>query len=158
MSDAILGYEDIHRDEPYIDAEEDEVSGVAHVFMFYVPPRLRGQGIGRKVFNEWVGQLPPTIKRVRLKSATLGGSDSMEFWKSFGFTHAFCGELHDEIDNTLVLGVNGYSNPLVEQVLKSGDEYRYWLEGPEDAAHLEKYPQTLKLDFEKHSQNRVGKV
>ena len=141
MFDSIAGYEDIHKDEPYIDADEPTTGEVAHVYMLYVPPHKRGRGIGGELFRKWVIGLPSNIKRVRLKAVTLGGSDALSFWKRLGFTEAFCGVIHDEIDGALVLGVNGYENPVVEYVQATGDEYRHWIEGDDDVRHFHKNPQ-----------------
>jgi len=138
---AVKGFKNIHKDEPYIDAEYS--AEVGHVYMLYVPPVLRGKGVGAQVFNDWVATLPSTVKRVRLKATTCGGSDGLKFWKELGFTDAFSGCLHEEIEDTLVLGVNGYSNPIAEAVEPGGDEYRHWIEDCADIAHLTNHPQLL---------------
>ena len=49
--------------------------------------------------------------------------------------------IHDEIDGALVLGVNGYENPVVEYVQATGDDYRHWIEGSEDVIHFKNNPQ-----------------
>ena len=46
MDGSIEGFEDIHQSEPYIDADCLEGSEVAFVFLLYVPPHMRGQGVG----------------------------------------------------------------------------------------------------------------
>lgn len=125
---------------PYIDADYPEDSDVAHVYELYVPPSLRGQGVGTALFREFVDKLPGTVKRIRLKSIVYEGVDSMPFWKNLGFSEAFTGHLYGEIENTLVLGINGYANPMPEHI-GPDDQFRHWIEGPEDAQHLDQNPQ-----------------
>jgi hypothetical protein len=136
----IEGYEDIHNKEAYIDADYSDMNGVAHIYMLYVPPCQRAKGVGVRIFNDWLSTLPTTTKRVRLKAATCGGSDSLKFWKRLGFTEAFTGNIYHEIENTLVLGINGYSNPVVE-CISIEDDFRHWIEDSDDLLHLEKNPQ-----------------
>ncbi|WP_045861808.1 hypothetical protein [Teredinibacter purpureus] len=50
------------------------------------------------------------------------------FWSTFGFKKAYIGDyLYSEIENAMVLGVNGHSTPEPELILE-GDEYRHWVE------------------------------
>lgn len=140
-SGAVQGFEDIHAMEPYIEADISETNGVAHVYMIYVPPAQRGKGKAAAVFSEWLSTLPLTTTRIRLKAASCGGSDALKFWKSLGFTESFSGNIYHEVENTLVLGVNGWSNPVTE-CLSDDDDFREWLEGKEDRDHLANHPQT----------------
>jgi hypothetical protein len=136
-------YSDIIKPYPYI-----EYSGtsntVEYIDMIYVPNEMRSKGIGRKLVTDWLKSLDPTVKRIKLKAATLGGSDANEFWKSLGFVDAYAGEnLDHDIHGTLTMGVNGYSNPECEHVIESENDCRHWIEGLEDIAHFDKNPQTL---------------
>ncbi|UUA75258.1 GNAT family N-acetyltransferase [Cellvibrio sp. QJXJ] len=137
-NEAVPGYEDIHQEKPYIDAYT--VGEVAYIDTLYVPPPFRKQGIGAKLVNDWLATLEPGVKRVKLMAATLGGSDSMKFWKKLGFTPAYTGALYDEIENALTLGVNGYSTPAPE-VIAPEDDCRHWIEDVEDELHFQKNPQ-----------------
>lgn len=151
MCSAIPGYEDIHQETPYLDADID--GEVAYVDMIYVPPSMRGRGIGVKLVNEWLLNLDLNVKRVKLKAATLGGSDAIAFWERLGFQKAYAGDhLYQEIDSAMVLGVNGYSTPVPEIILQ-GDEYRHWTECEQDKAHLAAHPQVYLglVIMEKHN-------
>lgn len=145
MLGAIKGFEDIHQEKPYIKFDGFLSDEVLHIDILYVPPSLRGRGIGAKVFNEWVESLPCNVKRVRLMACSLGGSDGVAFWKGLGFKNAYTGNLYDEIENALVLGINGYSTP-VPEIIAEGDDYRHWMESTEDKAHLVQNPQVKAQD------------
>jgi hypothetical protein len=106
---------------------------------------MRGQGVGTSIVNEWMEGLDASVKRVKLMASTLGGCDSVSFWSKFGFVKAYTGALYHEIENTMVLGVNGYSEPEIEDI-GIGDDGRHWIEDVEDLAHYELFPQT-KSDF-----------
>jgi predicted GNAT family acetyltransferase len=141
IKEMIKGYEDIHSNTAYLEYDAGEESEVAYVETLYVPPWQRGKGVGAEMFKEWVKTLPSNVRRVRLKAATLGGSDSLKFWQRLGFTEAFSGHLYPEIENTMVLGVNGYSNPVVEDIAED-DEWRHWCcEEEADKKHLSENPQ-----------------
>jgi ribosomal protein S18 acetylase RimI-like enzyme len=141
MSESIKGYEDIHSEEPYLNASF--VQDVAYIDMLYVPPNLRNKGVGSKLVQEWVSTLGIQIKRVKLMACTLGGKDGIHFWESLGFTKAFSGgSLYSEIENTMVLGVNGYSQP-VPEFIQEHDDFRHWSDYSEDLPHFNAHPQTL---------------
>jgi hypothetical protein len=133
-------FSDIVREEPYVEYETG--LDVAYIDMIFVPKDMRSQGVGTRVFNEFLENLDPQIKRLRLKAATLGGCDAASFWKRQGFKEAYTGDLDgsDALD-VLSRGVNGYSDPVPEH-LNEGD-YRHYLEGDEDLAHLAKHPQSF---------------
>lgn len=107
------GYEDIYAEQPYIDVEFDGTRALVH--LLYVPPQLRGQGEGKKVFASFLDSLPEHIEHVRLKAATLGSGDSTPFWQSLGFTQAYAGG-NDETARVMHLAVNGFSLPTVEEL------------------------------------------
>jgi len=134
----VPGFEDIHSDDPYITAWSEQE--VAYIDVLYVPPHMRGQGIGPSLVKEWIGGLDATVKRVKLMAGNLGGCDAIKFWSKLGFVKAYTGELYPEIENTMVLGVNGFSMPVPEAIEK-GDDFRHWIEGLEDKEHYNRFPQ-----------------
>jgi ribosomal protein S18 acetylase RimI-like enzyme len=141
MYTGIKGYEDIHQEEPYIESWIGE--DVAYIDMIYVPPAMRSTGVGASLVSDWLTSLDKSVKRVKLKAATLGGSSALKFWSRIGFVKAYSGDfLYDEIEDALVLGVNGYSTPVPEQIME-GDEYRHWTECAKDKLHFKKNPQIL---------------
>jgi GNAT superfamily N-acetyltransferase len=141
MSESNKDYDDIHKEEPYLNASF--VQDVAYIDMLYVPPNLRNKGVGSKLVKEWLSTLDIQIKRVKLMACTLGGKDGVHFWEGLGFTKAFSGShLYHEIENTMVLGVNGYSQPVPERI-KESDDCRHLTDYSEDLPHLNSHPQKL---------------
>lgn len=134
----IKGFEDIHSEKPYLTSwvEKD----VAYIDILYVPPHMRSQGVGRKLVQDWIAGLDIKIKRVKLKAATLGGTDAVAFWERLGFVHAYEGVLYHEIENTMTIGVNGYSQP-IKEIISADDDDRHWIESTEDVKHFLKNPQ-----------------
>ncbi|WP_310622219.1 GNAT family N-acetyltransferase [Flexibacterium corallicola] len=107
------GFEDIFSTQPYIKAWEDE--SILYIDMLYVPPSLRGTGIGTQLAKSTMAQASSLIQRVRLRSAALGSGHTMPFWKSLGFQPAYdVTRLSEDIDNVadiLVMGLNNHPTP-----------------------------------------------
>lgn len=116
------GYEDIYSETPYYDAEDNGDNVLLH--MLYVPPKLRGQGKGKALFQSFLADLDPNIRYVRLLSAELGSGCTMPFWKSLGFTPAYSDCDPDDEGRILHLAVNGFDLPPVES-LANGETRHY---------------------------------
>ena len=127
---AEIGYEDIFKQAPYIDAEITNKCSfdIALVHMLYVPPQMRKKGIGKRVLNEYIKSLPKQVKVIRLQSATLGSGDTMSYWTSLGFKRVYdTTQMSDKGDapRILEMGVNGYKLP-PPIVLQDGDDV-HWI-------------------------------
>lgn len=113
------GYEDIYSAVPYLDHEHEEERCLIH--MLYVPPAQRHQGVGKSLFKDFLKNLPPHIKYLRLKSANLGSGDTLPFWQSLGFTAAYSG--NSDASQILHLAVNGHVLPIVEVVSQTEERH-----------------------------------
>lgn len=140
----VPGFEDIHSEQPYINTWADQE--VAYVDILYVPPHMRGQGIGPQLVKDWLANLDLSVKRVKLMAGNLGGCDAVAFWQKLGFIKAYTGEVYPEIENTMVLGVNGYDAPVTE-IIEVGDDFRHWIECEKDEDHFNRFPQKLLSDY-----------
>lgn len=141
-SDPIPGYEDIHSNEPYINVDHSSSnSKCCYIDMIYVPPHLRGQGIGKKLVLDFIeNELESNKERIRLISCDLGSGDSKKFWEEFGFKQAYYGNTDSEwgeLKDIMVLGVNGHYTPKPEK-LTSRNNDREMHECEEDLRHIHK--------------------
>lgn len=118
------GYEDIYRPQPYIETEIDRDRLI--VTMLYVPPELRGQGLGTQLVNQLIAEVPTSVKVILLLACSLGSGDTLQFWQRFGFVPVYSGDL-SKTGNVLNLPVNGWPAPPVE-VLPVGEERHYILD------------------------------
>jgi hypothetical protein len=111
------GYEDIYSDIPYIDADEDQcINGSVKMLLhvLYVPPYLRGQGIGTELFTNWLNALPINIVQIDLKSCSLGSGHTKAFWEKLGFVPAYSGctdTSEGDATDILVRATNGHDAP-----------------------------------------------
>lgn len=63
------------------------VSGdTAWVDVLFVPAPLRHHGLGRRLFERWLGALPPGVHQVQLLAVDLDGGSPLGFWRRLGFT------------------------------------------------------------------------
>lgn len=118
-----VGFEDIYSCKPYIDSENEGKRVLLH--MLYVPPIQRGKGKGKKLFKEFLDNLPKEVEFIRLKSAALGSGCTMAFWQSLGFTSAYIGGDPNCESCILHLAVNRFSLPDVEELEKG--EVRHYI-------------------------------
>jgi GNAT superfamily N-acetyltransferase len=95
-------------DEPYV--ESHRKGPVVWVDWFEVPPKLRGKGLGRKVYMEWEAKLPKSIRLVRLFAGNVGGMPAEGFWEKMGFGYVF-EEEGNQLDSYMWKGVNGSRTP-----------------------------------------------
>lgn len=118
------GYEDIHSTVPYIDWEWDQNRAIINIL--YVPLTQRFNGYGKKLVKNWLLSLPNDIEYVRLKSCCLGSGDTLDFWKSLGFSSAYKCVNEDNL-RILHLAVNNFELPSVE-VVTDGEERHYFFD------------------------------
>lgn len=119
------GYEDIHSDTPYIDFDYDGNKAIVH--LFYMPPHLRGNGLGIGMFHNWLNQLDNVITHIVLKSCKLSTGHTKPFWESFGFKPAYCGCINTvdgDASDILTLGANHHQTPAPIE-LKEGQSAHY---------------------------------
>jgi hypothetical protein len=111
-------------DEPYIDAHRS--GDIVWIDMMEVPTEQRGQGVGRRVYEEWEASLPEDVKYIMVYAAdTEGRGHSDMFWEALGFEWRWYSEfpedLGDEGQHTMIKGVNG--NPTPEPVFVGPEDY-----------------------------------
>lgn len=106
-------------EKPYID---DHRSGdIMWLDMMAVP--VRGQGIGRRYYQQWEAELPKDIKLVRLMAADAGHGLANGFWEKMGFEYQYDGEdLDYETSQYMWKGVNGFPTPETVWVGDDDDE------------------------------------
>lgn len=87
---------------------------VVLIDMFYVPPGMRGKGIGKTFYQNWESRLPKSVKLVRLMAADYGDGAGMsnQFWERMGFEYNYTGDnLPYEVEQMMWKGVNGHPTP-----------------------------------------------
>lgn len=85
----------------------------AEIVVMIIPPRLRSQGVGRKVYHEWEASLPSTVHYVTLDPIDAGDGFSGGFWEKMGFSYVYTpsDDPDFEVPKTMVKGVNGHPTP-----------------------------------------------
>lgn len=89
---------------------------VVEINWIHVPPGQRGQGVGRRTYEEWEKALPPTVELVTLFAADSDGSGNSDpFWERLGFGWQFnandASDIPYESLHRMHKGVNGYPTP-----------------------------------------------
>jgi GNAT superfamily N-acetyltransferase len=133
--------QDMHSDEPYLEADYgSETSECCYIDMIYVPPKLRGQGLGKKLVTDFIkNEIEPHRKRIRLKACDLGSGHTQKFWESLGFKKAYYGNTDSEwgdVDDIMVLGVNGSPTPKAQKLTSHNNSEREMHECKEDIEFL----------------------
>ena len=137
------GYEDIFSNTPYL--EEDWGGGdgkCCYIDQVYVPPGLRGQGLGKELFRKFLSEIPKHVERIRLKSCALGSGHTRPFWEAVGFRSAYQGDLDapwGDLSDIMVMGVNGHPTP-PQEVLTAETNDRQMHEEKADKVHTSKEP------------------
>lgn len=125
------GYEDIFKPFPYI--ESDVTESVAYLEQIFTPASLRGNGFGTSMLKNWIDSLPESVTQIRLVAVDGVSGCTLEFYKSFGFKHAYtCLDGIDDVHTSriLTMGVNGNETVEAEE-LKKG-QVAHYLFGVED--------------------------
>lgn len=135
------GYEDIYKDKPYLDIDMGgNDSKCWYIDMMYVPPNLRGNGEGKKLFEEFIkNDLDSDVNRLRLKSCALGAGCTLAFWESLGFKKAYYGNTDSDwadVENIMVLGVNNNPTPKPEKLTSRNNKDREMHECQADLDHI----------------------
>lgn len=53
----------------------------------WIPPDMRGQGIGPQVYWDWEKKVPTDVKYLKLMPVDYGSGDPVGFWEKLGFRH-----------------------------------------------------------------------
>jgi GNAT superfamily N-acetyltransferase len=98
-------------DQPYINAHRASPNTV-EIEILYIPLSMRGRGIGRKYFEDWVKDLPNHIHYIVLWAADTGKGRSNHFWEALGFDYQY--ECANELDINkwwMIKGIHGHPTP-----------------------------------------------
>lgn len=96
--------------------DEDGVVYGAALLDFFVPPDLRRNGAGSKMYREFEADLPDTVKIITLIAADLGTGPTQPYWAARGFVPLYdYSNAKDEVSGHLYYfmdkGVNGGPQP-----------------------------------------------
>ena len=69
---------------PFLAAHVD--GDTAWLDLLFVPAPLRHHGLGRQLFERWLGGLPPDVRTIHLLAAALDGDSPLGFWRRMGFS------------------------------------------------------------------------
>ena len=134
-----VGYEDIFSNTPYLTEDWGGGDGkCCYIDQVYVPPGLRGQGLGKELFRKFLSGIPEHVERIRLKSCELSSGHTKPFWESLGFQSAYEGDIDGpdgDLSDILVMGVNGHTTPPPE-VLTAETNWRELHELKADKLHV----------------------
>ena len=83
---------------------------------FCVPAGARGQGHGRRLYEEWEKSLPPSVTLVTLFAADSDGNGNSDiFWEAMGFDWVYAINADQNADyeslHRMQKGVNGHPTP-----------------------------------------------
>lgn len=71
-------------DTPFLAAHVN--GNTAWLDVLFVPAPLRRHGLGRRLFERWLGALPADVRQIQLLAAALDGDSPLGFWRRMGFT------------------------------------------------------------------------
>lgn len=99
-------------EKPYMNARQHG-DNVIWIDELVIPKEMRGQGVGRKYYEEWEASLPQNIKILRLMAADMGAGNAAGFWEIMGFDYMYVddGSLDYENSNYMTKGINGEPTP-----------------------------------------------
>lgn len=98
--------------KPYIHARQHG-DNIIWIDELVIPKDMRGQGVGRKYYEEWEASLPENIKILKLMAADMGAGNAAGFWDAMGFDYMYVDD--DDLDyehkHYMTKGINGAPTP-----------------------------------------------
>lgn len=99
---------------PFLAAHVD--GDTAWLDLLFVPPPLRRHGLGRQLFERWLGALPTDVREIHLLAAALDGESPLGFWRHMGFDV-------EDADFPELFDGSYMVRPLAPTVSQRGDEH-----------------------------------
>ena len=89
------------------------VDGILVLNYFEIPRELRGQGYGRRAYEEWEASLPEEFERIDLCAVDAGEGLTTGFWEKMGYEFKFDTSEYDDPETNCWMwkGINGHPTP-----------------------------------------------
>lgn len=123
----------------------------------WLPPHMRGEGLGPKVYQQWEQNIPRDVKYLKLMPVDYGHGDPTGFWEKMGFKHVS--------DKWMAKGVNGNPTPqpVKEQQMpgwydeeEEEEKYAHLPSMAQAAQHKPVMVQKVQAEYDQWQQDETG--